>query len=139
MARLKYGAKKDANHNEIFDEIAKHAPVRDLSKAGFGVPDGLAWVCESWHLFDVKNPETSYGRKGLNQVQKKWAKDWRGGPVFLIYTAEEARKFATGDFDGLKRFPKEKPALKRTSKKPIATLRSVEDAADFAREMRGQE
>lgn len=104
-AMAKYGFKKDANHNEIFDVIKMLTAVHDLSSAGCGVPDGLAWVCGGWQLFDVKNPKTGYGKRGLNDRQKKWAKDWRGGPVYLIYTTDEAQRFARGDFDGIKRFP----------------------------------
>ena len=104
-AKMKYGAKKDANHSEIFDAISRFAAVKDLSNAGMGIPDGLAWVKGAWHLFDVKNPKTGYGKRGLNKVQKKWAEDWRGGPVYLIYTVEEAIMFARGNFEGLSRFP----------------------------------
>ena len=105
MARLKYGAKKDANHNEVFEAISQFTAVKDLSSAGCGVPDGIAWVAGSWQLFDVKNPKTGYGRRGLNPIQKGWADDWRGGPVFLIYSVEEAFRFAKGNFEGLKKFP----------------------------------
>lgn len=102
-AIMKYGPKKDANHNEIFEELRKYCPIYDISNAGCGVPDGLAWIGGAWHLFDVKNPNTGYGRRGLNPVQKKWIKQWRGGPVYLIYTKEEAARFCTGNFDGIKR------------------------------------
>lgn len=101
-ARMKYGPKKDANHNEIFDEMRKHCAVYDLSSMGRGVPDGIAWVDGQWKLFDVKNPKTGYGRRGLNMVQQKWIGQWKGGPVYLIYTIEEARRFATGQLTGLK-------------------------------------
>jgi hypothetical protein len=103
MARLKYGGKRDANHQEIFDVISKFVAVKDLSAAGFGVPDGLAWINGGWQLFDVKNPKTSYGKRGLNIRQKKWADDWRGGPVYLIYTVEDAESFALGDFSKIKK------------------------------------
>ena len=105
MAKLKYGAKKDANHSEIFDYIAAHTAVKDLSNAGFGVPDGIAWVSDGWRLFDVKNPKTGYGKRGLNARQKSWADDWRGGPVYLIYTVEDAKFFVRGEFSSLKQFP----------------------------------
>lgn len=103
MATKKYGAKKDANHKEIFDIISKFTAAKDLSPMGCGVPDGIAWVNDGWQLFDVKNPKTGYGKRGLNNRQKKWADDWRGGPVYLIYTVEEAEQFARGNLDGLKR------------------------------------
>lgn len=101
-AKLKYGAKKDANHNEIMEELRKHCAVYDMSSAGMGLPDGLAWINNAWHLFDIKNPKTSYGRRGLNNVQKKWLAMWKGGPVYLIYTVEEAAKFGQGNFEGIK-------------------------------------
>lgn len=99
---MKYGAKKDANHNEIFAVMRKYCPVYDLSNAGMGIPDGVAWINQAWQLFDVKNPKTAYGRRGLNKVQRKWLETWRGGPVYLIYTVEEAERFAQGNFEGIK-------------------------------------
>lgn len=99
---MKYGARKDANHDDVVKAIRETAIVYDLSALGRGVPDGLAWICGSWQLFDVKNPKTSYGKKGLNEIQKKWISQWQGGPVYLIYTEDEARKFASGHMDGLK-------------------------------------
>lgn len=98
----KYGAKKDANHNEIMDVIRQITAVHDLSHAGYGVPDGIAWVGGAWQLFDIKNLKTSYGKKGLNQRQKQWAKDWRGGPVYLVHDEHEAQCFARGKFESLK-------------------------------------
>jgi endogenous inhibitor of DNA gyrase (YacG/DUF329 family) len=104
VSMKKYGAKKDANHREVFEAISAITAVKDLSAAGFGVPDGLAWINGGWHLFDVKNPKSGYGRRGLNDRQKRWADDWRGGPVYLIYTAKEAERFASGDFEGISVF-----------------------------------
>lgn len=104
-AKMKYGAKKDANHKEVMQAIRTITAAHDLSNAGCGVPDGIAWIGDGWHLFDIKNPKTGYGKRGLNPRQKKWADDWRGGPVYLIYTVDEAIEFARGRFDDLKRFP----------------------------------
>lgn len=101
-ATLKYGPKKDANHNEVFAELRKFCAVYDMSTAGMGMPDGVAWINEAWHLFDVKNPKTAYGRRGLNKVQQKWLETWAGGPVYLIYTIEEAARFAQGNFENIK-------------------------------------
>lgn len=100
---MRYGAKKDANHKEIIDVLRKHCAVFDLSEHGHGIPDGIAWVDGRWEFFDIKNPKTGYGRRGLNEVQKKWIGQWRGGPVYLIYTGEDATKFGKGDLAGLKR------------------------------------
>lgn len=99
---MKYGPKKDANHNELMAEMRKYCAAYDMSTAGMGLPDGVAWINNAWHLFDIKNPKTGYGRRGLNKVQKKWLETWAGGPVYLIYTVEEASRFAQGNFDGIK-------------------------------------
>lgn len=102
----KYGAKKDANHKEIVGAFQKMgAAVMDLSTLGRGVPDLVVWCQSSWHLVDVKNPKTGYGRRGLNERQKEWALEWKGGPVYLISTVEQAVDLVNGRLEGLKRFP----------------------------------
>lgn len=101
-ATLKYGPKKDANHNPIMAALRKHCAVYDTSSAGCGIPDGIAWIKEEWHLFDIKNPKTGYGNRGLNKVQRKWLNQSSGGPIYLLYTEEEAERFAQGDFAGIK-------------------------------------
>ena len=101
----KYGAKKDANHKEVMARLKSLVPVHDLSAAGCGVPDGIAWINGGWQLFDIKNPNTGYGKRGLNERQKTWADKWDGGPVFLIYGEDDAAAFAKGDFDAVKCFP----------------------------------
>lgn len=99
---MKYGAKKDANHAEIFEELRKHCKALDLSDVGRGLPDGMAWIGGAWHMFDVKNPKTSYGKRGLNTIQKKWIAQAEGALVYLIYTVDEAREFGCGNFAAIK-------------------------------------
>lgn len=101
-AIMKYGPKRDANHSELFAVLRKHCAVYDVSTSGMGIPDGIAWINGAWHLFDIKNPKTGYGKRGLNQVQKKWLSQAPGGPIYLLYTVEDAENFATGKFGGLK-------------------------------------
>lgn len=104
----KYGVKKDANHNEIINAFKKlGAGVLDLSSVGNGVPDLLVYCRGIIYLVDIKNLLTGYGRRGLNPLQKEWAKDWKGGPVYLIYTVEDAADLVNGRLDKLKRFPEE--------------------------------
>lgn len=95
-----YGAKKDANHKEIFEAMrGVGVGVYDLSQLGGGVPDGVAWIANEWRLFEVKNPKTGYGRRGLNPIQKKWLSQWRGGPVYIVRSVEQALVFARGGLD----------------------------------------
>ena len=100
-------ARKDNNHDEIVSALSAMVPVRALHAAGDGIPDGLAYIKGGWQRFDVKNPKTAYGKRGLNDRQKKWASQ-PGGPVYLIYNLEHAQDFAAGRFDDLPRFPANK-------------------------------
>jgi ribosomal protein L37E len=100
----KYAPKKDSNHNELIKAMKEHCLVLDTSHVGRGFPDGLALAADGvFRFFDIKNPKTAYGKKGLNDRQKKWVAEFKHKiPVFLIYTVEEAVKLAKGDLDGLK-------------------------------------
>lgn len=100
--QLRTNAKKDANHNEIVALLeAGGAVVKDMSKALFGVPDLLVWHHERWNLVEIKNPNTQYGKKGLNKTQKKWANDWQGGPVYIVRTGADVDKFLSGELSDL--------------------------------------
>lgn len=106
MARMKYGAKKDANHNIIIEYLRKGGiAVYDLSSVGCGIPDCIAWAHDGWHFIEIKNPGTAYGKRGLNKIQKKWAERWEGGPVFILSTIDDAEEFRAGNFNKLKVFP----------------------------------
>jgi hypothetical protein len=41
-------------------------------------------------LVETKNPETGYGRSGLNKNQRGFAGKWKGGPVNVAYNEGEA-------------------------------------------------
>lgn len=65
---------------------------------GCGVPDLListnAGDLEFW---EVKNLKTSYGKHGLNPKQVAWAMDWRGSPVYVIESVDDALRFLNGE------------------------------------------
>lgn len=97
---MRIKAKKDANHNEIVAILeAGGAVVKDMSTQGRGFPDILVWHLEAWYLIEIKNPKTEYGRKGLNKNQLDFVKDWKGGPVFIMRTNEEAKNFVDGKLE----------------------------------------
>lgn len=105
MANKRYGHKKDANHNEIVDAFESlGANVLDMSAMGYGVPDLLVWCFGAWRLIDVKNPKTPYGRRGLNARQKEWALAWKGGPVYMVSTVEQAIAMVNGKLEEIPRF-----------------------------------
>tara|TARA_R110000868_G_scaffold402796_1_gene679465 strand:+ start:140 stop:415 length:276 start_codon:yes stop_codon:yes gene_type:complete len=41
-------------------------------------------------LMEIKNPQTSYGKKGANPYQRTFMDSWAGGPVALIDTPQAA-------------------------------------------------
>lgn len=87
---MRYGAKKDANHKELvtaFEQMG--CAVIDVSGLGKGLPDTIIWFGHEWGLVELKNPNTGYGRRGLNKNQKAWANDWKGGEVHIVRTVEE--------------------------------------------------
>ncbi len=102
----RYGVKKDANHKDVVDALEKlGAGVVDLSSVGCGVPDLVVWCKDVWHLVDIKNANTAYGKRGLNKRQRDWATNWKGGPVYMLYTIEDAAELVNGRLQNLKRFP----------------------------------
>lgn len=84
--------KRDANHAELtkaFEQLG--CTVQDLSHAGVaGWPDVVVGCIGRNHLVEFKNPETAYGRAGLSANQQAFARDWRGGQMYAVSTAEEA-------------------------------------------------
>jgi hypothetical protein len=92
-ATMKYGAKKDANHNEVVDALQKAgAYVLDMSHVGRGFPDLIVGFRSKTILVEIKNPKTAYGRKGLNKNQIKWKEQWTGGTYAVVDSPEQALK-----------------------------------------------
>lgn len=83
---------RDRNHGELskaFESLG--CSVADLSLLGLpGWPDVVVGVQGRNHLVEFKNPETRYGRAGLNPDQQAFSRDWRGGKLFMVSTVDEA-------------------------------------------------
>lgn len=93
-------SKKDSNHHLIVEAIDKAGGCSlDLSILGKGVPDLVVNTKRGVVFAEVKNPKTFYGRSGLSKLQLKWADDWRGTPVFILSTIEDAIRLVQGKFD----------------------------------------
>jgi hypothetical protein len=87
---MKMRGRKDNNHDAIKEAFEKNGcDVLDLSAMGQGVPDLLVHYAYVWHAVEVKNPKTSYGRKGLNKNQLA-LRDRVGGSIEIVKTIEEA-------------------------------------------------
>lgn len=87
----RYARRRDANHAPLVEAFkALGCSVADLSHAGLpGWPDIVVGVASRDHLVELKNPETRYGRAGLNENQQAFARDWRGGKLFVVSTVDE--------------------------------------------------
>jgi len=80
-----YACKVDANHKEIVDAMKElGASIIDTSRLGKGMPDVIVGFRGQTILMEIKNPKTQYGRKGLNENQRKWAEGWSGGPLSIV-------------------------------------------------------
>lgn len=84
-------AKRDANHAVIARHFeALGCSVVELPHAGVaGFPDLVVGCIGRNRLVEVKNPETRYGRAGLNTNQQAFNRDWRGEPMFTVCTEDE--------------------------------------------------
>ena len=88
---MKYGAKKDANHNDVVDALkAIGVSVIDTSHVGCGFPDVILGFAGKTMLMEIKNPKTSYGKRGLNKNQAKWKELWTGGPYAVVDSVDAA-------------------------------------------------
>jgi hypothetical protein len=84
-------ARKDRSHDEVVAtfralgcSVAEtHLPPVD------GFPDTLVGCVGLNHLVEIKS-DSSYGKRGLNDNQSAFARDWRGGRVHLCRNRDEA-------------------------------------------------
>lgn len=90
---------KDANHDEVvagLRSLGYH--VADTHHVGGGFPDvivGVVGIPFVW-MFEIKNPNTAYGRSGLNKVQQRFLAGWDGG-LHVIYSRDDAAKIIERD------------------------------------------
>ena len=89
--KYKGWGRKDLNQDIIVEALEKAgASVLDLSALGGGVPDLAVSFRGVIDLIEIKNPSNSYGKRGLNKRQQTWVDAWRGKPVIVVRTVEEA-------------------------------------------------
>ena len=84
-------ARRDGNHAELqqaFEQLG--CSVVDMAGAGIaGWPDVVIGVAGRNHLCEFKDPATRYGRAGPNANQQAFARDWRGGKLFVVSSVDE--------------------------------------------------
>jgi len=89
---MRRAAKVDANQQDVIDALrAAGASVQSLGAVGNGCPDLLAgWGGRDMVLLEVKHPERTKCRREPNTLQQEWHKRWKGRPVVVVHTAEDA-------------------------------------------------
>lgn len=89
--------RKDANHDVIaqtFRDLG--CSVIDTHRLGHrGFPDLVLGVAGETLVVEVKNPTNTYGRKGLSKSQLEFEQTWRGPPIQIIRSRDEAIAFVT--------------------------------------------
>lgn len=87
-----YRGSRDANHAPVVDAfVALGCTVADMATCGVAdFPDIAVGCAGVTYLVEIKNPETSYGRAGLNKGQAAFARDWRGSSVVVCYGPDMA-------------------------------------------------
>jgi ferredoxin len=95
IEQMRRNARKDLNHDTIVNAFEQlYCPVLDLSREGRGMPD-LCVLCGTvWHLVEIKNPATAYGRRGLSKRQQAF-KDRVQGCVESVSTVEGVVELVT--------------------------------------------
>jgi hypothetical protein len=88
---MRRAARRDGNHNDVVDRFrALGCSVFETDRVGDGFPDLVVGCLGVNHLVEVKNPETRYGRQGLNNGQTLFDAAWRGARVWLVCSVDEA-------------------------------------------------
>ena len=89
MARR--AAKIDINQREIVSALrAVGAHVQSLAAVGAGVPDLLVGFRGDTHLLEVKSKLARRANGGRTDAQVAWHSLWRGRPVVIVRTVDEA-------------------------------------------------
>lgn len=100
---MRFRKRSDANTKAVVKALRDAgASVYHLGDVG-RVPDLLAGFQGTTFLIEVKNPST-HARKAKGEgdglhtpEQEKFIREWQGGPVFTVYSAEEALKVIRGE------------------------------------------
>lgn len=97
--KFRRGGNPDAAQGAIVDALRRvGASVVIISKVGGGCPDLCVGYRGQTFLLEVKSVITSEGKDGytrtrktrVDEVQVEFAAAWRGGPLHIVHTPEEA-------------------------------------------------
>lgn len=87
----RFARRVDDNHQAIVDALRKvGCSVQSLASAGDGVPDLLVgYRGRDWKL-EIKDGRKVPSAQKLTPDQEHWHRVWRGTPVHVVRTVDEA-------------------------------------------------
>ena len=97
---MRRAARIDANQPRIVAALrSSGCSCVSLSGVGDGVPDLLCGVPTGaggeTHLVEVKDGSKRPSARSLNRLQRAWHSSWRGAPVVVLESVDEALAWAT--------------------------------------------
>lgn len=88
---MRRAAHVDRNQPQIVDALRKvGASVQHLHQVGKGCPDLLVGFRRQTFLLEVKPDVTTTRDRNPNALEEMWHRIWRGLPVAVVHTPEEA-------------------------------------------------
>ena len=83
---MRYAARRDTTHAEVRDGLRQAGfSVFDAGGVGGDFPDLVVGAHGHTFMFEVKSPNGK-----ASDGQARFAAGWRGGPVSVVYTLEQA-------------------------------------------------
>lgn len=96
------GGKYDGNHFAILHQLdIRNIPFIDIAKVGRGVPDLIVRINGKIEFIEIKNPGNSYGKSGLNKLQKQFSDSWNGGKVNIVRCSQDIDNLMKNTANGL--------------------------------------
>lgn len=85
--------RKDKNQDVIVDYLhTEGIKTWNLSQCGNGIPDIQIIVNKRLYAVEIKNPNTTYGKKGLNKPQALYAR-FAEDNLLVWNSVDDAKKF----------------------------------------------
>jgi hypothetical protein len=93
---MRRAAKVDANQPAIVQALrALGAFVQPLHTVGDGCPDLLVAFRNRTFLIEVKDGNKAPSATLLTPDQRKWHAAWKGGPLWVVHSVEQAIEAVT--------------------------------------------
>lgn len=90
---MRRAAAVDGNQPDIVRALrAVGATVQHIHQVGHGCPDLLVGYRRQTFLLEVKDPTKPPSKQALTEDETAWHAIWRGLPVSIVHSPEEALK-----------------------------------------------